>query len=88
MDEHNKKQFDLSKSAREDLICKSNESRLGSFKDELNSMAMTECVALNPKCNDYRYQLINLAIDKVKISKGVSKAMVKKLCHSKQTEKY
>ena len=74
----NKEYFDLSKSERPELNCKSNESALGKFKDELHSMVMTEFLGLDPKCYSFRFQKKDLAFDEVKRSKGVSKAVVKK----------
>ena len=73
-----KRNFDLSKSERLDLRCNSNESVLGKFKDELNSLVMTGFLGLNPKCSSFRFQEKDLKLDEVKKSKGVSYATVAK----------
>ena len=53
---NNKHYFDLSESLRPDLQDNSNKKVYGKFKDELNSLSMSEVIALNPKIYSYNYQ--------------------------------
>ena len=50
-----KQYFDLSDSKRPELKDDSNQKVLGKFKDELNSLIMTEFLALNPKVYSIKY---------------------------------
>jgi hypothetical protein len=56
---NNKQYFDLSKSHMEDLRCNDNKKVLGKFKDECNSLLLTEFLALNPKVYSFKYQAVN-----------------------------
>ena len=52
----------------------------GKFKDELNSLIMKDFIALNPKVYSFNYQTMKehkIVYQNKKISKGVSKAVVK-----------
>jgi hypothetical protein len=79
---NNKHHFDLSDSIRPDMKDNGNKKVLGKFKDELNTLAMTEFISLNPKVYSINHQTLDDA-NKVKIKnkktlKGVSKVVVKK----------
>ena len=50
MDKNGKTWFDLSVLVREGIKFVENESKRGKCKDELHGVAMTEFIALNPKC--------------------------------------
>ena len=56
---NNKEYFDLSESHMEDLRCNDNKKVLGKFKDECNSLLLTEFLALNPKVYSFKYQAVN-----------------------------
>ena len=75
----NKKIFDLSESERPDLKDNTNKKVLGKFKDEKNSLLITEFLALNPKVYSFKYQydLESLEVKNKKTLKGVSKTVVK-----------
>jgi hypothetical protein len=83
----NREWFDLSGSKREDMRDSTNESKLGKFKDELHGQAMTEFIALNPKCYAFRFQKLNQQIEEIKKAKGVSYATVKHTLPFKEYEK-
>ena len=83
----NKEHFDLSKSERPDLNCKSNENVFGKFKDELHRVVMTEMLGLNPKCYAFKFQKKDLSFDEVKISKGVAFATIAKTLPFKSYKK-
>ena len=53
-----KKYFDLSESHMEDLRSNDNKKVLGKFKDECNSLSMTEFLALTNKVYSFRYQAV------------------------------
>jgi hypothetical protein len=53
---NNKNYFDLSESLRPDLKDNTNKKVLGKFKDENNSLLITEFLALNPKVYSFKYQ--------------------------------
>ena len=55
MDQRIKTHFDLSDSVREDLKDNKNKKVIGRFKDETNSLPITEFVALNPQCYSYNH---------------------------------
>ena len=76
---NNKSHFDLSESKREDLKDNKNKKVLGKFKDELNSLIMTEFLTLNPKVYSIKYynNLENTEIKNKKTLKGVAKVNVK-----------
>ena len=76
---NNKAHFDLSESKREDLKDDENIKALGKFKDELNSLVMTEFLTLNPKVYSIKYynNLENTEIKNKKTLKGVAKVNVK-----------
>ena len=77
----NNKHFDLSDSIRTDLKDNSNKKVLGKFKDELNTLIMTEFIALNPKVYSINHQTLdefnNVDIKNKKTLKGISKTVVK-----------
>jgi hypothetical protein len=77
---NNKHHFDLSESERPDLKDNTNKKVLGKFKDENNSLLITEFLALNPKVYSFKYQheLLNNEVKNKKTLKGVSKTVVKK----------
>ena len=79
---NNKHYFDLSESLRPDLQDNSNKKVYGKFKDELNSLSMSEVIALNPKIYSYNYQKLKdddtIESTNKKVLKGVSKVVVKK----------
>ncbi len=75
--QRNKRHFDLSGSKREEMKNSENESASGKFKDELHGEAMTEFIALNPKCYAFRFQKLDSNIEEVKKAKGVSYSVVK-----------
>ena len=77
---NNKHHFDLSESERPDLKDNTNKKVLGKFKDENNSLLITEFLALNPKVYSFKYQheLANNEVKSKKTLKGVSKTVVKK----------
>jgi hypothetical protein len=77
---NNKHHFDLSESKRPDLKDETNIKALGKFKDENNSLLITEFLALNPKVYSFKYQheLENNEVKNKKTLKGVSKTVVKK----------
>ena len=57
-----------------------NQKVVGKFKDELNSLLMTEFIALNPKVYSFNYQTMKenqIVHQNKKTLKGVSKAVVK-----------
>jgi hypothetical protein len=94
----NKHYFDLSDSKRPELKDDSNKKVLGKFKDEMNSLIMTEFLALNPKVYSIKYYdtLENTEIKNKKTLKGVSKTTVKNeishadylnVLHTDKTEK-
>jgi hypothetical protein len=72
----NKTLFDLSDSKREELKDDTNKKVYGKFKDELNSIPMSEFIALNPKVYSIKYKSNNEMVNK-KTLKGVSKIVVK-----------
>ncbi|MFM7989639.1 MAG: hypothetical protein ACKPKO_61030, partial [Candidatus Fonsibacter sp.] len=78
----NKQHFDLSDSIRTELKDNTNKKVLGKFKDEMNTLIMTEFVALHPKVYSINHQTLNefneLEIKKKKKLKGVSTVVVKK----------
>ena len=76
---NNKQHFDLSDSLRTDLKDDANKKVLGKFKDECNSLVITEFLALNPKVYSFKYydNLEGLAVKNKKTLKGVSKVTVK-----------
>ena len=84
---NNKHHFDLSESERPDLKDNTNKKLLGKFKDENNSLLITEFLALNPKVYSFNYQheLSNDDVKKKKVLKGVSKTVVKKKLNIKTT---
>jgi hypothetical protein len=77
----NKNHFDLSESIRLDVKDDANKKVLGKFKDELNTLIMTEFIALNPKVYSINHQTFdefnNVKIKNKKTLKGVSKTVVK-----------
>ena len=77
----NNKHFDLSDSIRTYLKDNSNIKVLGKFKDELNTLIMTEFIALNPKVYSINHQTLDefniVKIKNKKTLKGVSKTVVK-----------
>jgi hypothetical protein len=77
---NNKNHFDLSESERPDLKNNTNKKVLGKFKDENNSLLITEFLALNPKVYSFKYQheLESTETKNKKTLKGVSKTVVKK----------
>ena len=79
---NNKQYFDLSESLRPDLQDNSNKKVYGKIKDELNSLSMSEVIALNPKIYSYNYQKLKdddtIESTNKKVLKGVSKVVVKK----------
>jgi hypothetical protein len=79
---HNREPFDLSDSLRPDLKDSTNKKVLGKFKDEMNSLIITEMIALNPKVYSIKHQKLdddnNVEIGNKKCLKGVSKVIVKK----------
>ena len=78
----NKQHFDLSDSIRTELKDNTNKKVLGKFKDEMNTLIMTEFIALNPKVYSINHQTLNefneVKIKNKKTLKGVSKVVVKK----------
>ena len=57
-----------------------NNKVVGKFKDELNSLLMTDFIALNPKVYSFNYQTMKekqIVYENKRILKGVSKAVVK-----------
>ena len=79
---NNKHHFDLSDSIRPDMKDNANKKVLGKFKDEMNTLIMTEFMSLNPKVYSINHQALDDA-NKVKIKnkktlKGASKVVVKK----------
>ena len=73
--------FGLPKSIRPELKDDTNKKKPGKFKDELNSLVMTEVLALNPKIYSFNHQS-KVEFDEVEIKnkmvlKGVSKVVVK-----------
>ena len=85
---HNKHHFDLTSSLRPDLVDDTNDKALGKFKDENNSLLITEFLALNPKVYSFKYQheLSNNDVKNKKVLKGVSKTVVKKEIEHKDCE--
>jgi NurA-like 5'-3' nuclease len=77
---NNKNYFDLSESLRPDLKDNTNKKVLGKFKDETNSLLITEFLALNPKVYSFKYQdkIDSQEVKNKKTLKGVSKVVVKK----------
>ena len=77
---NNKNYFDLSESLRPDLKDNTNKKVLGKFKDENNSLLITDFLALNPKVYSFKYQdkLDSQEVKNKKTLKGVSKVVVKK----------
>jgi hypothetical protein len=77
---NNKHHFDLSESERPELKDNTNKKVLGKFKDENNSLLITEFLALNPKVYSFKYQheLNSTDVKNKKTLKGVSKTVVKK----------
>lgn len=77
----NKIHFDLSDSIRTELKDNTNKKVIGKFKDELNSLIMTEITALNPKVYSINHQTFDelnlLKIKNKKTLKGVSRVVVK-----------
>ena len=59
MDQTKKQHFDLSDSIREDLKAGENKKKLGKFKDKMNTLLMTEFLALNPKVHSISRQTLN-----------------------------
>ncbi len=76
---NNPSHFDLSDSLRPDLKSDENKKKLGKFKDELNSLVMSEFISLNPKVYSFNYStdLTNDNFKNKKTLKGVSKPVVK-----------
>jgi hypothetical protein len=76
---NNKQYFDLSESERPDLKDNTNKKVLGKFKDENNSLLITEFLALNPKVYSFKYQYDanSSEVKNKKTLKGVSKTVVK-----------
>ena len=78
----NKQYFDMSDSKRPELKDNTNKKVLGKMKDEMNSLLMTEFLALNPKVYSINYQSIDefndVKVKNKKTLKGVSKTVVKK----------
>jgi len=76
----NKQYFDLSESKRDDLKDDENKKKLGCFKDEANSLLITEFIALNPKVYSFKYydSLDATETKNKKTLKGISKTTVKK----------
>ena len=72
----------LSDSIRPELNGNTNNKVLGKLKDDLNTLLMTEFLALNPKVYTINHQTLN-EFNKVKVKskkalKGVSKVVVKR----------
>ena len=63
MDRRNNTHIDLSDSVREDLKDDENTKVIGKFKDETNSLPITEFVALNPKCYSFKHLKKDVAIN-------------------------
>ena len=59
MDQTKKQHFDLSDSIREDLKAGENKKKLGKFKDKMNTLLMTEFLALNQKVYSINHQMLN-----------------------------
>ena len=78
----------MSESERPDLKDNTNIKVLGKFKDENNSLLITEFLALNPKVYSFKYQheLSNNEVKNKKTLKGVSKTVVKKEIDHKDYE--
>ena len=78
---NNPEHFDLSDSIRSDLKDDTNKKKPGKFKDELNSLVMTEALALNPKIYSFNHQtkieFDEFEVKNKKVLKGVSKVVVK-----------
>ena len=76
---NNKTYFDSSDSKRPELKDDTNKQVIGKFKDECESLVITEFLALNPKVYSFKYSE-NLECSKIKNKKtlkGVSKITVK-----------
>ena len=86
---NNKQHFDLAGSMRPDLKDPTNDKALGKFKDENNSLLITEFLALNPKVYSFKYQhdMNSTDLKNKKVLKGVSKAVVKKQINHDEYEK-
>ena len=86
----NKQYFDMSDSKRPELKDNANKNVLGKIKDEMNSLLMTEFLALNPKVYSINYQSIDefneVKVKNKKTLKGVSKTVVKKEISHKDYE--
>ena len=86
----NKQYFDMSDSKRPELKDNTNKKVLGKMKDEMNSLLMTEFLALNPKVYSINYQSIDefneVKVKNKKTLKGVSKTVVKKEISHKDYE--
>ena len=79
----NKQHFDLSDSLRSELKDNTNKKRvIGKFKDEMNSLLITEIAAVCPKVNSINYQGVDgfnaILMKNKKVLKGVSKIVVEK----------
>jgi len=72
----NKNYFDLSDSLMPDLKDDTNKKVIGKFKDEMNSLIITDFIALNPKVYSINYIKKNEITNK-KTLKGISKTVVK-----------
>ena len=73
MDRRNNTHIDLSDSVREDLKDDVNTKVVGKFKDETNSLPITEIVALNPKCYSFNNVQKDDTLKNTKKAKGVFK---------------
>ena len=86
----NKQYFDMSDSKRPELKDNTNKKVLGKMKDEMNSLLMTEFLALNPKVYSINYQSIDefneVKVKNKKTLKGVSKIVVTKEISHKDYE--
>ena len=65
--------FDLSGSDRVELKDNTHKNVIWKFKDETNSIPITEFVAVNPKCYSYNHLTKDDVIEHAQTSKGVSK---------------
>ena len=78
---NNPEHFDLSDSIRPELKDDTNKQKPGKFKDELNSLVMTEILASNPKIYSFNHQskveFDEVEIKNKKVLKGVSQVVVK-----------
>jgi hypothetical protein len=79
---NNKNHFDLSDSLRPELKDNQNKKVIGKFKDEMNSLLITQFVAENPKVYSIEHQdIVDDVIEEkhyTKKAKGVSKVVLKK----------